>query len=59
VILKDNITTAQEEGMQKGLQQGREKAQHDIAHNLKKLGLSAEAISQATGLSAEEIANLE
>lgn len=55
VILKDNITTAQEEGLQKG----RKEAQYDIARNLKKLGLSAEAISQATGLSAEEIAKLE
>ena len=47
------------EGMEKGLQQGQHAKQLEIARNLKQMGLlSAEAIAQATGLTAEAVAQL-
>ena len=63
VILRSNIQTERmeglEEGMEKGLKKGREEgrleANRKTVRNLKKLGATVEFISQATGLSKEEI----
>ena len=48
-----------EEGMEKGLKKGREEgrleANRKTVRNLKKLGATVEFISQATGLSKEDI----
>lgn len=54
VILRDNIYTEREEGRA----EGREEANWDNARNLKKLGVAIDIISQATGLSKEEIEKL-
>ena len=63
VILRSNIQTERmegmEEGMEKGLKKGREEgrleANRNTVRNLKKLGATVEFISQATGLSKEQI----
>lgn len=59
VILRSNIQTERMEGMEKGLKKGREEgrleANRNTVRNLKKLGATVEFISQATGLSKEEI----
>ena len=63
VILRSNIQTERmegmEEGMEKGLKKGREEgrleANRNTVRNTKKLGATVEFISQATGLSKEEI----
>ena len=51
-----------EQGIAKGIEQGIAKGEHnkqlEIARNLKQMGLPAEAIIQATGLSPEDIAGL-
>ena len=54
VILRDNIYTEREEGRA----EGREEANWDNARNLKKTGVAIDIISQATGLSKEEIEKL-
>lgn len=54
VILRDNIYTAREEGRMEGRVKGRE-ANLNNDRNLKKLGVAIDVISQATGLSKEEI----
>ena len=44
-----------EKGMEKGLEQGRIDERKENARNLKKLGIATAVISQATGLSREEV----
>ena len=51
VILRDNINTERAEGRA----EGRAEEKIAIARNLIKMGLSTEAIIQATGMSASEI----
>ena len=46
------------EGLEMGLEKGRSEEKSQIAKNLKSMGLSLEAIKQATGLSTEEIEKL-
>ena len=65
VHLRDRLSElayAQEEGLAKGLEQGREEGRKaerlSIAYNMKALGLPAETIADATGLSPEEIGRL-
>lgn len=58
VILRDNIFTEREEGRAEGRIEGERIKQLEIARNLKKLGLNAEAICQATGLSLQEAEGL-
>lgn len=70
VILRDNIYTEREEGraegieegLNKGLAKGKEEGVREAnlnnARNLKKLGVAIDIISQATGLSKEEIEKL-
>ena len=45
-------------GLEMGLEKGRSEEKLEIAKNLKSMGLSLEAIKQATGLSTEEIEKL-
>ena len=66
VILRDNITTAYEEGKMEGLAEvraerraeGRAEGIAETARKMKKGGLSVEQIQQFTGLSLEEITKL-
>lgn len=74
VILRDNIITARgegrlegraegreegrKEGREEGREEGRKEERFENARNFKKLGVPIEIISQATGLTAEEIAAL-
>jgi len=44
-----------EEGIQKGIQKGIQEATKKTAINLLKMGMTEEIISQATGLSIEQI----
>ncbi|WP_373176661.1 hypothetical protein [Bacteroides eggerthii] len=59
---QNTIATAEhkgeEKGLEKGLKQGRAEERIENARNLKKLGVATAIISQATGLSAEEIDSL-
>ena len=50
--------TGREEGLKEGHKKGREEERLKIAMNLIRVGASCEIISQATGLSAEEISRL-
>ena len=47
-----------EEGFKEGLKEGRGEERLRIAMNLIRVGASCEIISQATGLSAEEVSRL-
>lgn len=74
VVLRDNFITARgegkleglaeglaegrAEGLAKGRAEGGRNKQLEIALNLKRMGLQAEAIAAATGLNPEEITNL-
>ena len=58
VILRDNINTEREEGRAEGREEGLKEASLNNARNLKKLGVAIDVISQATGLSKEEIEKL-
>ena len=66
VILRTNIYTERaeghaeglEEGLNKGRAEGRAEEKRENARNLKNLGVSTEVISQATGLTKEEIGAL-
>ena len=62
VILRDNINTEREEGraegLEEGLNKGRKEEKRENARSLKKLGVAVDIISQATGLSKEEIEKL-
>lgn len=55
VILRDNVKTEREEGRAEGREEGRAEGVRESARNLKKLGIAIDVISQATGLSPEEI----
>ena len=54
----NTLDFAKEEGRAEGLEKGRSEEKLEIAKNLKAMGLSLEAIRQATGLSTEEIEKL-
>lgn len=62
MIQNDVLDTAKLEGLiegrQEGLIEGEKRKQSAIACNLKKMGLSVEMITEATGLSPEEIEKL-
>lgn len=63
VVLRDNIYTARNEGRIDGLAEGRaegraegeKKAKREIANQLKAMGLTADKIAYATGLTLKEI----
>ena len=50
--------TGREEGREEGLKEGRGEERLKIAMNLIRVGASCEIITQATGLSAEEVSRL-
>ncbi len=56
--LKNVIDTAFDDGLNMGIEQGREQERLNIAKNLKSLGLSDQQIAAASGLSLAEIAGL-
>ncbi|MDY6004560.1 MAG: hypothetical protein SPJ02_03310 [Parabacteroides sp.] len=58
VALLDSIRTGREEGHEEGLKEGRMEEKRSIARNLKSMGLSCQQISQASGLTLEEIEQL-
>ncbi|MFC5401420.1 Rpn family recombination-promoting nuclease/putative transposase [Cohnella soli] len=47
-----------QEGMQKGMQKGLQEGKATVAHNLLKLGVDIGTIAEATGLTQEEVANM-
>ena len=61
------MSTAERKGVEKGLEQGRAEGRaegrveekKDIARKMKAMGVDINVISQATGLTAEDIENLE
>ncbi len=59
---KEGHKEGKEEGLKKGREEGREEGlkegQSNIAMNLIRLGTPCEIITQATGLSAEEVSRL-
>ena len=54
----EGLEKGRSEGLEMGLEKGRSEEKSQIAKNLKAMGLSLEAIKQATGLSTEEIEKL-
>ena len=48
-----------EKGLEKGMEKGMEKARFEMAKNLLRLGVELEIISEATGLSKEELSSLQ
>ena len=58
VILRDNIETATWEGKMEGRAEGRAEGIVEVARNLKSMGLKAEEIVKATGLSEAQIDDL-
>ena len=56
--LKEGHKEGHKEGKEEGLKEGREEERLKIAMNLIRIGASCEIISQATGLSAEEVSRL-
>ena len=59
---EEGLKVGREEGHKKGHKEGKEEGfkegQYNIALNLIRLGTSCEIITQATGLSAEEVSRL-
>jgi predicted transposase/invertase (TIGR01784 family) len=57
--LEKGLEKGLERGLEKGLEKGRKEGEHkkalDIAHELKKEGLTREFIAKTTGLSIDEI----
>ncbi|MBO5014707.1 MAG: hypothetical protein J6C92_02735, partial [Bacteroidaceae bacterium] len=47
------------QGIEKGIEKGRTEGFIEAARNMKSLGISTELIIKATGLTAEEIENIE
>ena len=60
--IKNSVDTAKREGiaegMEKGMKQGMKQRSLEIARNLLSLGLPVDQITQATGLTEEEIKQL-
>ena len=56
--LKEGHKEGHKEGKEEGLKEGRGEERLKIAMNLIRVGASCEVISQATGLSAEEVSRL-
>ena len=58
MVQNDVLDTAKMEGREEGRAEGREEEKNDIARTMKAMGMSAEMISKATGLSEEDIERL-
>ncbi len=55
---KAALERGREEGREEGREKGREEARLESARKCKQLGVAAEIIAEATGLSIEEICKL-
>ena len=55
---KEGHKEGKEEGLKKGREEGRGEERLKIAMNLIRIGASCEIITQATGISAEEVSRL-
>jgi hypothetical protein len=53
------MRNAARNGLAKGMEQGLVKGKIDIARNIKKMGLGADATAQATGLPVADIETLD
>ena len=58
MVQNDVLDTAKMEGREEGRAEGRAEVKNDIARTMKEMGMSAEMISKATGLSEEDIERL-
>ena len=58
MVQNDVLDTAKMEGREEGRAEGREEEKNDIARTMKAMGMSAEMISKATGLSEKDIERL-
>ena len=56
--LRSEYNTARRMGLEEGLEKGREESRLESARKLKQMGVAAEIIAEATGLSIEEICKL-
>ena len=56
--IKNSVDTAKREGIAEGMKQGMKQRSLEIARNLLSLGLPVDQITQATGLTGEEIQQL-
>ena len=56
--MQDRVENAMREGREEGKKEGKKEAKLEDAQNFKRLGVPADIIAKATGLSAEEIAKL-
>ena len=56
--MKEGREEGMKEGREKGMKEGKKEGKLEDAQNLKRLGVSLDIISQATGLSLEDIENL-
>ena len=56
--LRSEYNTARRMGLEEGLEKGREEARLESARKLKQMGVAAEIIAEATGLSIEKICKL-
>lgn len=55
---KYELRKIREEGLKQGIEQGLEQGKIEIARNMKASGIEADVISQCTGLTIEQIAEL-
>jgi predicted transposase/invertase (TIGR01784 family) len=56
--MKKGMEEGMKKGIEKGMEEGRKAGKIEAAQKFKKLGVATEIISQATGLTAEEITSL-
>ena len=56
--IKNSVDTAKREGIAEGMEKGMKQRSLEIARNLLSLGLPVDQITQATGLTEEEIKQL-
>ncbi|MBD8042004.1 hypothetical protein H9625_16470, partial [Phocaeicola sp. Sa1CVN1] len=56
--MQNKVEDAMREGREEGKKEGKKEAKLEDAQNFKRLGVPADIIAKATGLSAEEIAKL-
>ena len=58
-IIDSAVARAEKAALEKGREEGREEARLESARKFKQLGVAAEIIAEATGLSIEEICKLD
>ena len=58
MVQNDVLDTAKMEGREEGREEGRKEEKMSVAQKLKAMGLDANSIAKATGLSPDELASL-